>query len=170
LVDIIKVIIIIYKSASCNFLRVVCHKGGAHAGGNSGTVGLPSARILPLSYEFGWSVTGFSTALSVRLLLFGLTAPFAAARIELYGIRKIVLIAIFLLITGLILSLGMTELWQLQILWDLLFGMGSGVTALVLGAIVSGRWFATHRGLSWLLDCKCGDQTVRLFTAGGVAL
>ena len=41
----------------------------------------------------------------------------------------------------------MTQLWQLFLLWGLVLGVGTGLTALVLGAMVANRWFTTNRGL-----------------------
>jgi sugar phosphate permease len=37
--------------------------------------------------------------------------------------------------------------WQLVLLWGVVVGSGSGVTALVLGATVAARWFERQRGL-----------------------
>ena len=42
----------------------------------------PSVLILPLQDAFGWSRATISAAISVNVLLFGLTAPFAAALME----------------------------------------------------------------------------------------
>jgi hypothetical protein len=47
----------------------------------AGAVGIPGALILPLTQEFGWDTAQISSALAIRLLLFGLMAPFAAALI-----------------------------------------------------------------------------------------
>ncbi|MGH7122865.1 MAG: MFS transporter [Stellaceae bacterium] len=113
----------------------------------SGAVGLPGALILPLGKEFGWDVSGISSALAVRLILFGLMGPFAAALIERYGVRAVVLTAVALIALGLLGATVMTALWQLVLLWGVVVGIGTGLTALVLGAIVSSRWFTRHRGL-----------------------
>ena len=113
----------------------------------SGAVGLPGALILPLATEFNWDIAGISSALAVRLILFGLMGPFAAALIERYGVRKVVLTALALIATGLLGATVMTQLWQLVFLWGIVVGIGTGLTALVLGAIVSSRWFTRHRGL-----------------------
>jgi MFS family permease len=44
-------------------------------------------------------------------------------------------------------SLAMTQIWQLMLLWGVVIGIGTGMTALVLGATIAARWFATRRGL-----------------------
>ena len=66
----------------------------------AGAMGLPGALILPLSREFGWDVAEISSAIAIRLVLFGLMAPVAAALIENYGVRRIVIAAITLIVSG----------------------------------------------------------------------
>jgi MFS family permease len=41
----------------------------------------------------------------------------------------------------------MTELWQLNLFWGVLSGVGTGIVAPVLGATVANRWFVERRGL-----------------------
>jgi MFS family permease len=113
----------------------------------AGAVGVPGALILPLTKEFGWDTAEISTALAIRLVLFGLMAPFAAALIERYGVRRVVLTAIAMIVAGLSLALVMREAWHLIVLWGIVVGIGTGMTALVLSAIVSTRWFSQRRGL-----------------------
>jgi sugar phosphate permease len=103
--------------------------------------------LVPLQKEYGWDTASISGALALRLLLFGLMAPFAAALIQRYGLRRIVAVALALIVAGLGLSTVMTELWQLWVYWGLLTGFGTGLTAMVLGATVANRWFSQHRGL-----------------------
>jgi MFS family permease len=113
----------------------------------AGAMGLPGALILSLNKEFGWEVSAISAALALRLALFGLMGPFSAALMERYGVRNIILTAIALLIIGLLSALAMTQIWQLVLMWGIVVGLGTGLTAVVLGAVVSSRWFTTHRGL-----------------------
>jgi predicted MFS family arabinose efflux permease len=103
--------------------------------------------ILPLQKEFGWQNAEISSALGIRFLLFGLMAPFAAALINRFGMRRIALSALLLIAAGLLLSLAMTRVWQLVLLWGVVIGLGTGLTALVLGVTVATRWFSTRRGL-----------------------
>ncbi|AMN42891.1 MFS transporter [Rhodoplanes sp. Z2-YC6860] len=113
----------------------------------AGAVGAPGVLMLPLQKEFGWQTAEISSALGVRFMLFGLMAPFAAVLINRYGMRRVVLSALALIVSGLLLSLAMTQVWQLVLLWGVVIGLGTGMTALVLGVTVATRWFATRRGL-----------------------
>ena len=101
----------------------------------------------PVEREFGWSRSWTSAAVSVNLLLFGLVAPFAAALMERFGIRRVVAIALVLIATGSGLTLVMTQVWHLLVLWGLVVGFGAGAMALVFGAVVANRWFVARRGL-----------------------
>jgi len=114
---------------------------------NAGAVGAPGVFIVPLQKEFGWSTAEISSALSIRFVLFGLMAPFAAALMNRFGLRQVTLAALVVVATGLIASLAMTTLWQLMLLWGVVVGIGTGMTALVLGATVATRWFVARRGL-----------------------
>lgn len=113
----------------------------------AGAVGAPGIFIIPLQQEFGWSTSDISAALAVRFFLFGIMAPFAAALMNKYGVRRIVLTAQAIVAACLIASLWMTSLWQLLLLWGVGVGVGTGMTALVLGATVATRWFVARRGL-----------------------
>ncbi|MEI6845261.1 MAG: MFS transporter, partial [Actinomycetes bacterium] len=50
----------------------------------------PSVLIVPLEDAFGWNREQISIAISVNVLLYGLTAPFAAALMERFTVRKVV--------------------------------------------------------------------------------
>ncbi|WFU59428.1 MFS transporter [Bradyrhizobium pachyrhizi] len=114
---------------------------------SAGTVGAPGVFIVPLQKEFGWSTAEISSALSIRFILFGLMAPFAAALMNRYGLRNVTLAAQLIVVCGLLASLAMTQVWQLILLWGVVIGIGTGMTALVLGATIAARWFVARRGL-----------------------
>src|SRR3984893_14437735 len=113
----------------------------------AGTVGAPGVFIAPLQHEFGWTTAAISSALSVRFSLSWLRARFAAALLNRYGLRNVVLSALLIVASALVTSLAMTKLWQLMLLWGVVIGIGTGMTALVLGATVAARWFSARRGL-----------------------
>ena len=103
--------------------------------------------VVPFEDEFGWSRSAISLAVSVNLVLYGVTAPFAAAFMERFGVRQVVVGALALISLGTGLTLVMSQSWQLVLLWGLFVGLGVGATALVFGALVANRWFVKRRGL-----------------------
>jgi MFS family permease len=110
-------------------------------------MGTPGVMIVPLEHEFGWDNAQISSALALRILLFGLFGPFAAAFMNRLGIRRVIICALVLITAGLMVSLAMTQLWQLILLWGVVVGIGTGLTAMVLAATVATRWFNHRRGL-----------------------
>jgi len=110
-------------------------------------MGMPGVLMLPLRTEFGWNIADISAVMALRLMLFGLMAPFAAAVLLRYGIGATVVTACALVVAALGLSTGMTSLPQLWATWGAMSGIGSGLVAMVLGATVATRWFVARRGL-----------------------
>ncbi|MDQ6680014.1 MAG: MFS transporter [Pseudomonadota bacterium] len=113
----------------------------------SAALGLPGVMLQPLSKEFGWTTEQLSSVFAVRFALFGLLGPFAAVFIVRYGVRRVMIAAAAFIGTAMVLASQVTQLWQLFVLWGLVLGCGTGLTALVLGAMVANRWFTTRRGL-----------------------
>jgi sugar phosphate permease len=113
----------------------------------SAALGLPGAMLQPLSKEFGWTTDQLSSVFAVRFALFGLLGPFAAVFIARFGLRRIMVAAAIFIASAMVLATGVTQLWQLFLLWGLVLGCGTGLTALVLGAMVANRWFTSNRGL-----------------------
>jgi sugar phosphate permease len=107
----------------------------------------PGVLIVPLEAEFGWSRATISFAVGVNIFLYGLVGPFAAAVMDRFGLRRTMLGALACIAAGVALTPLMTRPWQLTLLWGGIVGIGSGATALVLGATVVTRWFAARRGL-----------------------
>ncbi|GHH06990.1 MFS transporter [Streptomyces lanatus] len=108
---------------------------------------LPGLLIDPLNEDFGWSRGTIGAAVSVNLALYGLTAPFAAALMDRFGIRRVVAVALTVIALGSGLTYWMTAAWQLLLCWGLLVGLGTGSMALAFAATVTNRWFTERRGL-----------------------
>src|SRR5271154_5166159 len=72
----------------------------------AGAMGAPGVLIVPLEREFGWDNAQISSALALRLLLFGLFGPFAAAFMNRFGLRRVMISAAALIVTGLVVSLA----------------------------------------------------------------
>jgi MFS family permease len=113
----------------------------------AGVMGSAGVLIQPLEQEFGWTTEQISIALAVRLVLYGLLGPFAAAFMNQWGMRKVASFALIMIMSAIFASFFMTQLWQLIALWGVTIGIGTGMTALVLGATAATRWFEARRGL-----------------------
>jgi MFS family permease len=139
--------------------------------GAAGFRATPGVLITPLQDEFGWSRATISAAVSINLVLFGLTAPFAAALMERFGMRRVVSVALGLVAVGSGLTVFMTASWQLVLCWGVLVGLGTGSMALVFVATVSSRWFVKHRGIvtGVLTAAGATGQLIFLPVLAGVA-
>ncbi|MDQ6716682.1 MAG: MFS transporter [Actinomycetota bacterium] len=115
--------------------------------GAAGFRSAPGVLITPLHDEFGWPMGLIGSAVSINLVLFGLTAPFSAALMELLGIRRVVTAALVLVSLGALLPVWMTASWQLILCWGVLVGIGTGAMSMSLVATVTSRWFVARRGL-----------------------
>jgi MFS family permease len=114
---------------------------------SAGVRAVPAVLMLPLEQEFGWLRTTTSAALSVNILLYGLTGPFAGSLMARVGVRRVVLCALALLACGVAAAPLIRQSWQLVALWGLGIGVGTGLVAMVLAATVVNRWFAARRGM-----------------------
>src|SRR5258707_376723 len=115
--------------------------------GAAGFRATPSVLIVPLQHEFGWNRAVISVAVSINLILFGLTGPFAAALMDRFGLRTVTVGALVTVATGALLTTLMNSPWQLYLLWGVVVGLGTGCMASVLAATVASRWFVQRRGL-----------------------
>jgi sugar phosphate permease len=114
---------------------------------SAGIRSVPGVLIKPLEDEFGWDRATISLAISLNILLFGLWGPFAAAMMDRFGMRRVLLIALSVLAGSILLTTQMKESWQLVLLWGLVVGLASGTMAGGLGAMIANRWFSQRRGL-----------------------
>ena len=107
----------------------------------------PSVLMVPLETELGATRATIALAGSLGLLLYGLVGPFCAAIAERLGIRRMVALAMTMLAIAILIATQVTALWQYVVLWGLVVGIGTGMVANVLGAVVATRWFVRQRGL-----------------------
>ncbi|HYZ68564.1 MAG TPA: MFS transporter, partial [Mycobacterium sp.] len=115
--------------------------------GAAGFRSVPGVMMSPLHHEFDWSHGVVGLAMSVNMTLFGLTAPFAAALMDRFGVRPVLSAALMLIAAGSALSVMMTASWQLVLLWGVLVGVGTGSISMGFVATVAARWFEARRGL-----------------------
>jgi predicted MFS family arabinose efflux permease len=115
---------------------------------STSALGVPAVLILPMAKDLGWTIGEVSAPQGLRVALFGLCAPLAGGLMLRYGVRRMVAISGALLMVGLVMSITMTQKWQLWLGMGVLLGLAPGITAMQLTAVVPSRWFVEHRGLA----------------------
>ncbi|TKC15323.1 MFS transporter [Robertmurraya kyonggiensis] len=104
--------------------------------------------VIPFEEEFHWDRSMISLAFGLSLFIYGFSGPFMGAIVQSVGIKKMMLISMGTLMISLILSLLMTEPWQLILIWGVLNGLGSSFFLTVLSPLIANTWFVKRRGLA----------------------
>ncbi|MGX1780724.1 MFS transporter [Streptomyces diastaticus] len=114
--------------------------------------------LVPLHEQRGWSRASIGAAFAVSMVLYGVTAPFAAALMDRLGVRRVVVGALLLAGGGAAGSVVAGSPAQWTAAWGLGVGLGTGAASTALAASVAERAGAGRRGL-----------VAGLLTAAGVA-
>jgi MFS family permease len=103
--------------------------------------------LLPMEADLGIPRSAVSLAVSLGLLVYGLSAPISGSLIDRFGPRRVASAGLLLIAAGMVTSANATSAWQLHAFFGVLTGVGTGVVGGVLGATIASRWFVRHRGL-----------------------
>lgn len=114
---------------------------------SAGVRSAPGVFLLPINAELGWSRATISFAVFLGLLLYGFAGPASGALMDRFGPRRLMLAGMLLITASMAASAMMQSIWQLNLFWGGLSGLGTGVASAVLGATVANRWFVQRRGL-----------------------
>jgi len=107
----------------------------------------PGVFILPVEEDTGWTRDAISVAVSIGLIMLGLSGPLSGWLLERFGARNIMISGLALIAASMVGSFFTNSLWELSLYWGILSGLGGGIIASVLGPAVANRWFAARRGL-----------------------
>lgn len=114
----------------------------------AGARSAPGVFVLPIQTDFpDWKRAAISFAISIGLVMYGFGGPLSGWLMNKFGPRLIVFVGLLITAASMVLSAGIQELWQLNILFGFLSGVGTGIVGSVLGATVANRWFQKRRGL-----------------------
>jgi MFS family permease len=114
---------------------------------SAGVRSAPGVFLVPMLPDFADDRAAISFAASLGILLFGLAGPLSGALIDRFGPRRTMLFGMALVGACMLLSARMATLWELNLLWGVASGFGTGMASAVLGAAVANRWFVARRGL-----------------------
>jgi MFS family permease len=101
---------------------------------------------VPILDEFHWSRGSFAIALSIHLVVGGLSAPFAGGLIDRFGPRRVMPIGALLTALALILISRSTALWHFYVAFGLMAAAGASLLQIVPLTTIVANWFVRHRG------------------------
>jgi MFS family permease len=108
---------------------------------------MPGVLMLSFEREFHWDRAAIGAAIALNLFLYGCMGPVVGYCMDRYGPRLVAISAVSLLMIGACATTTMTQLWQLDLYWGMVVGMGAGGVAMVLVGSVVNRWFDRRRGI-----------------------
>ncbi len=100
-----------------------------------------------MTQEFNWTRAQTSAAMTISLLIGGLTAPIVGRLIDRYGSRLIMAICAILAGAGYIMLSTISSLWEFYLWYGLVIGLAMSGSYVIPAAIIN-RWFMRRRGLA----------------------
>jgi sugar phosphate permease len=101
--------------------------------------------IKPLEDEFGWSRSAISFAMSLYMILHGVTGPFVGHAVEAYGPKKVMTLFAALSGAAFILVSFTSSLWNFYLAYALLSLATTGIGFIPVSSVLA-RWFVRRRG------------------------
>src|ERR1700747_2496139 len=102
---------------------------------------------VPLSKQFGWSISQVTLTFTISIFVLGLAAVFGGLWMTRKGPRVVALTGAFLYGLGVCLaSFSANKLWWLYFSYGFIGGLGLGLAYIVPVAVL-GKWFPDKRGL-----------------------
>lgn len=135
------------RSVGIHFGWWVVLAAGAAVFLSAGVRAAPGVFLLPMEQDLALSRSTVSFAVSVGLLVYGLSAPFSGKLIDHYGARAVATGGLVVVAGSMALSALSQNAVHLSLFFGLLSGLGTGLLGSVLGATIATRWFVKHRGL-----------------------
>jgi len=106
-----------------------------------------TAFIEPILKEFGWSYTQISLATSIQQLEMGLLAPLFGFLADRFGARKVILMGVIVIGSGL-LFLSRTQSLIMYYGAMLILGFGTGTCSIAVPATALAHWFKKKAGVA----------------------
>jgi MFS family permease len=103
--------------------------------------------IKPIEAEFGWTRQQLSGAAALSLFVLGAVGPTVGWLADIWGPRRVMLLAAATLGVGTVLASFVGHLWQLYASAGVLMAMGAGGLSIATTSTIAARWFVARRGL-----------------------
>ena len=103
--------------------------------------------IKPIEAEFGWTRAQLSGAAALSLFVLGAVGPLVGWLADVWGPRRVLLLATVILGAGTVLTSFVGQLWQMYASAGVLMAAGAGGLGIATTATIAARWFVARRGL-----------------------
>jgi len=103
--------------------------------------------IKPIEAEFGWTRAQLSGAAALSLFVLGAVGPMVGWLADVWGPRRVMLLATAVLGAGALLTSLVGHLWQMYGSAGVLMAAGAGGLGMATSATIAARWFVARRGL-----------------------
>jgi len=103
--------------------------------------------IKPIEAEFGWTRQQLSGAAALSLFVLGAVGPAVGWLADIWGPRRVMLLAAATLGVGTILASFVAHLWQLYASAGVLMAGRAGGLSMATISTIAARWFVARRGL-----------------------
>ena len=100
----------------------------------------------PMSDSLGWSLTQLTIALSAQAIAMMVVSPFIGPLLDRFGARPVMGGGAIVAGIGLILLMGIQEVWQFWVLYAIVGALGLHEMGQLTGPVVVAKWFIRHRG------------------------
>lgn len=97
--------------------------------------------------EFHWTRAQTSAAITISLVVGGLSAPVAGKFMDRYGSRLIMIVCAILAGMGYIMLANINALWQYYLVYGVVIGLAMSASYVVPAAVIN-HWFIKKRGLA----------------------
>jgi len=115
--------------------------------GGSGIRAVFGVFIKPIEAEFGWTRQQLSGAAALSLFVLGAVGPTVGWLADVWGPRRVMLLATAVLGVGTVLASFVGHLWQMYVAAGILMAAGAGGLGIATTSTVAARWFVARRGL-----------------------
>lgn len=113
---------------------------------NAGAQLMIGVMVKPLTAEFGWSRGTVSAAISLNLVVYGLSLVITGRLYDRFGPKWVLLLSGALFSGGLALMGVVHSHWQFLLFYGVMSAVGlAGISAPIFGSLLS-RWFERRRG------------------------
>ncbi|MFQ5902481.1 MAG: MFS transporter, partial [Candidatus Binatia bacterium] len=117
-----------------------------HLAASRGIRGTFGVFYVALLEAFGWSRGATAGALSLSIIIEGLSLPFVGSLTDRLGGRRTLILGGIVLVLGLGLSATISSLWELYLWVGIVTALGLGLIGMVPHVAIIVREFSVHRG------------------------